>query len=87
MVSFSSKVIQLGLRYFGGMNPISNPGIFEKIVSRQGKPMKHASKKGYTVSMKETENKSRYVVLKKDNDVETKGYLFYAWWMLYYENA
>jgi len=77
MVSFTSRLLQFALRQFGSINPFVNPGFVERVMKGRSKPVKHADKKGYTLELKETENKSQYVILKKDNQVEAKKVVYY----------
>ncbi|OUM66976.1 hypothetical protein PIROE2DRAFT_20105 [Piromyces sp. E2] len=77
MVSLSSKLLMFALGKLGSINPIKNPGFVDRVIKGRSKPVKHANKKGYILSIKETENKSRYVVIKKDNNVETKKVVYY----------
>jgi len=77
MVSVRSKLFKFAIRRLGNMNPITNPGIVQRIIKGRSKPEKHASKKGYILEFKETENKSKYIVLKKDNKVEAKKVIYY----------
>jgi len=77
MVSLLNSILQFGLRQFGNLNPIKNPGFVERVIKGRSKPVTHANKKGYTLELKETENKSKYIILKKDNNVEAKKVVYY----------
>lgn len=59
------------------MNPINKPEFFDRVIKGRSKPVTHKNKKGYILSIKETENKSRYIILKKDNKVEAKKVVYY----------
>jgi len=77
MVSLLNSILQFGLRHFGNLNPIKNPGFVEQVIKGRSKPVTHANKKGYILELKETANKSKYIILKKDNNVEAKKVVYY----------
>jgi len=77
MVSITSKLVMFALGKLGSCNPIKNPDFVEKVKKGRSKPVKHSHKKGYILSIKETKNKSRYIVIKKDNNVEAKKVVYY----------
>jgi len=77
MVSFTSKVLIFFLGKFGNINPVQNPGFVDKVMKGRSKPVTHKYKKGYILSIMETKNKSRYFLLKKDNNVEAKKVIYY----------
>jgi len=77
MTSLSAKFLKFGLSKFGSINPIKNPGYVDRVIKGRSKPVKHANKKGYLLTLKETENKTKYVVIKKDNGVEAKKVVYY----------
>jgi len=77
MVSKSSKLLMVILGKLGSINPIKNPGFVNRVIKGRSKPVKHSNKKGYLLCLKETANKSRYVIIKKDSAVEPKKIVYY----------
>jgi len=76
MVSISNKIFQLFLYKIVNINCVKNSNVIEKL-SRGNNNGQHIQKKGYIVSEKVTENNSKYVLIKKDNNIKPKKVIYY----------
>jgi len=76
MVSLRGRIFRSLLRKYGNINPILHPNVIEKVKEYE-KNSKDIIKKGYSIIRKETENKTRYVIIRKDSNKPAKKIIYY----------
>lgn len=77
MVSLRAKIVCYLVKRFSNINSMKNPNNLNNIIESSKKNLKFESKKGYSFKVKETDNKSKYVVLSKDSNKEAKKVIYY----------
>lgn len=76
MVSLRGRIFRIFLRKFGNINPILHPNVIETVKEYE-KNNNDIIKKGYSIIRKETENKTRYVIIRKDSNKPAKKIIYY----------
>ncbi|ORX80733.1 alpha/beta-hydrolase [Anaeromyces robustus] len=77
MVSLRTRIFRIIIRNYFNINPIVHPNLVETIKKINVKGLKDINKKGYKITRKETDNKTRYQIITKDTNKPAKKIIYY----------